>query len=179
MASKPFVIKASFKLPYQASIKLAQGQSADSAGRTFVQGVIAGSQKVEALLPAALNRSMQLPTWGPFSPKTAYLRKNGELATDGYRDLIDTGRLADSLRLKTDFLQTKTNINISYTAPYARLVYYGGVIQPYGNPNAASVVLPARPWIDPVFGGGFMGGVPLLNIDMIYREAIGEEWDNG
>lgn len=175
--AKNYSFTASFKLPSQATMKLAKGQDAASAAKSFTQGVIAGSKQLEALLPGALNRALELPVWGPFAPKTPYLRKNGEVAQAGYRDIIDTGRLADSLKLKTSFLKTKVNTKIMYTAPHAAITYYGGAIQPYGNQSAATVILPARPWVDAVFGGGPMNGAAMINTNQIYQDAIGRTWD--
>ena len=62
---------------------------------------------------------------------------------------IDTGRLKNSLEIRSKFSQTKVGFSIIYTTPYAAFVHYGGVIRyPYGNRSAASVVIPARPWVE-------------------------------
>ena len=175
---KDLKFTASFKFSSSSSVKK-KGPDTKEASRSFTQGVITGSKEVEASLPSALNRAMEMPIWGPFSPKTAYLRKNGELATSGYRDLIDSGRLADSLKLSTQFLKTKVNTKITYTAPYAGLVYHGGAIRPYGNPSASMVILPARPWIDAAFGEGDKGSTPLIDINEIYSKAIDQAWNAG
>lgn len=67
---------------------------------------------------------------------------------EGNRDIIDTGELKDSLSITIG----TSGVEIKYDSEYAALVHYGGYIQPYGNPNADSVYLPARPWIDAVLG---------------------------
>lgn len=59
-------------------------------------------------------------------------------------DLIDTGRLRDSLQI----INTGTSFDIRYSAPYAGLVHEGGYILPYGNQNAEKVFVPGRPWIN-------------------------------
>ena len=64
-------------------------------------------------------------------------------------DAIDTGRLKNSLEIREKFSQTKVGFSIIYKTPYAAFVHYGGVIRyPYGNRSAASVVIPARPWVE-------------------------------
>ena len=72
---------------------------------------------------------------------------------EGTRDIIDTGKLKSSLEIKSVFNQTKVGFQVSYNTPYAAFVHYGGMIKPYGNPNAADVVIPARPWVQAVFEG--------------------------
>ena len=69
------------------------------------------------------------------------------------RDIVHTGKLRDSLSTKTRFLKTKSDIAISYKTPYAAFMYYGGAMQPYGNPNAATVLIPGRPWIEAIMNG--------------------------
>ena len=71
-------------------------------------------------------------------------------------------------------LATKTQTVIEYRTPYANLVHNGGVIQPYGNPNAASVILPARPWITSLLTDE--GPVPKYDISKIYEREIHGAW---
>lgn len=66
-------------------------------------------------------------------------------------DLIDTGNLRDSVSINI----TSTGVQISYDAPYANLIHYGGYIVPYGNTNIDKVYIPASPWAQSViFGDG-------------------------
>ena len=81
---------------------------------------------------------------------------------------VDTGTLRDSLEIRTRFLQTKVGFTIIYKTPYAAFVHYGGVIQPYGNPNAASVTIPGRPWIDAALRG--------YDIKTPFDRGISEAW---
>ena len=60
---------------------------------------------------------------------------------------VDTGKLKNSLEIREKFSQTKVGFSIIYKTPYAAFVHYGGVVQPYGNPAAASVAIPGRPWV--------------------------------
>lgn len=56
---------------------------------------------------------------------------------------VDTGEL---LRSKSVVI-TRDGIEVTYDAPYAALVRFGGFIQPYGNPNARPVDIPGRDWV--------------------------------
>ena len=81
---------------------------------------------------------------------------------------VDTGALKNSLEIRPRFLQTKVGFTIIYKTPYAAFVHYGGVIQPYGNPNAASVTIPGRPWIDAALRG--------YDIKTPFDRGISEAW---
>lgn len=173
MASKSFVLKADIKFPSKAEIKQS-GQPAKAAKKAFTVGSLRASGIVERQLPGVLTKALESPVWGPFNPSQPYFRKNGELVGVGNRDIIDTGNLHDSLKISTKFMVTKAQMQISYTAPYARLVHEGGVIQPWGNPNASSVILPARPWISSVLTGN--GPVDKYDYTAVYQEEIAEAW---
>jgi phage gpG-like protein len=97
---------------------------------------------------------------------TAYVEKGLKVAldrsisslwawTDGSRDIIDTGKLKNSLKLTAVFSQTKVSFQIQYRTPYAAFVHYGGVIKPYGNKNARDVLIPARPWVQAIVEGSY------------------------
>ena len=81
---------------------------------------------------------------------------------------VDTGKLKNSLDIRAKFSQTKVGFSIIYKTPYAAFVHYGGVIQPYGNPAAASVAIPGRPWIE----------MALKDFDIRtpFDKGIGEAW---
>ena len=68
---------------------------------------------------------------------------------DGTRDIYDTGRLMSSKLI----IVTPLALTVSYSVPYANIIHNGGYIQPYGNPAARPVYLPARPWITAVLDG--------------------------
>lgn len=57
--------------------------------------------------------------------------------------ITKTGKLKRSLSVTSD----AKGIRISYKAEYAAFVYFGGYIQPYGNPNANKVYVQGQPWI--------------------------------
>lgn len=81
---------------------------------------------------------------------------------------IDTGRLRDSLEIRAKFSQTKVGFSIIYKTPYAAFVHYGGVMRPYGNPNAATVAVPGRPWITSALEG--------FDLRTPFDRGIGEAW---
>ena len=93
---------------------------------------------------------------------------------EGQRDIVDTGRLKSSLEVKTVFNQTKVGFQVSYNTPYAAFVHYGGVMKPYGNPNAADVIVPARPWVQAVFEGTH--GQPKFDMLVPFDKGIKEIW---
>ena len=79
--------------------------------------------------------------------------KNYERAkynTNAPRSIVDSGDLAGSRR----FSKSKLSADWSWTIDYAAAVHDGARIQPWGNKNAATVELPARPWTDAVLIGG-------------------------
>ena len=172
---KPFITKAAINYPSKSQIKQS-GTDVKKATAAIQQGVIRASTEVERVLPQYLNDAMVSPVWGPFSPKQPYSRANGEIVSTGLRDLVDMGNLHGSMSIKVSFLQTRTNIQIKYGAPYARLVHEGGVIQPWGNQYADSVVLPARPWITSVLTPG--GPVQPYDYTKVYNDEIASAWNS-
>lgn len=77
----------------------------------------------------------------------------------GSRDIYDTGALARSGKV----VASDNGIEVTYSAPYANIVHNGGYIQPYGNPNARPVYMPARPWVSSVLYGE--GPYPQFDFD--------------
>lgn len=138
--------------------------------RALVRGMTKGASYVRQDLKTALDAAMANPVW---SWPRATQRQNGTEAGTT-RDIIDVGTLAKSLKIIEKNSQTKTDIKVQYGAPYAALVHYGGVVQPYGNTNAASVVIPARPWIEAVLLGTH--GQEKFDIDSRFQKGINEAW---
>jgi hypothetical protein len=83
---------------------------------------------------------------------------------------VDTGELMASGRVTL----SENGITISYDAPYAALIHYGGYIHPYGNVNLR-VFLPPRPWIESVMFGG--GPVPQFDFVSYYTREIAKEFN--
>ena len=101
----------------------------------------------------------------------------------GDGDIVDTGQLRDSVEVVAD----DVSIMVRYSAAssgdgtdYAAIVYYGGYIHPYGNPNI-KIYMPGRPWIKHVLIGGYPGvqKFPLTERYLYYfeknfKEILGE-----
>ena len=94
----------------------------------------------------------------------------------GDGDIVQTGQLRDSVEVIAD----PESIIVSYSASssgdgadYAAIVYYGGYIHPYGNPNV-KIFMPARPWIKHVLVGGYPGinKFPLTDRYLYYFEKF-------
>ena len=105
------------------------------------KSLLTATEQVAKVIPFALLKALdsyQWP-WGPAGP--------GNAGKGSPRVIKDTGALGLTSTIKTSYTKTKAKISINYSSPYAALVFYGGAIQPYGNRNAATVILPARPWI--------------------------------
>ena len=86
---------------------------------------------------------------------------------DGARDIVDTGELMNSQSVQV----SGSSMTVSYDSDYFGITHYGGYIQPYGNPNAEKVFLPARPWITATIEGG--GPVPAFDFYQAYMNAVG------
>lgn len=129
-----------------------------AVNKAITRGAQKGSTYVEASLRAALDASI--------SSQWSWI--------NGSRDIIDTGTLKGSLQLKTIFSKTKVGFQISYNTPYAAFVHYGGVIKPYGNKNAADVVIPGRPWVQAIFDGSH--GQPKFDLQTPFDKGISEVW---
>lgn len=99
----------------------------------------------------------------------AALRAGVWSTPSGAADIYETGELLSSGSVTVG----PTGVTVSYDAPYAALVHYGGYIHPYGN-MSARVYLPPRPWLDSVVRGG--GPVPEFDFKRYYLEEIGAEF---
>lgn len=167
---KDFTIKADVKFPTAKEIK-ASGVNAKILGRALVAAQLSASGEVERDLPMALDRAMGSPVWD--WPGTT-IRKNGEIA-GATRDIVDTGYLASTLSIKTKFMKTKVQTQISYSAPYAGIIHNGGMIQPYGDRSRNSVLIPGRPWIEAVMKGG-VSGIEKYDYKAVYQKHVEDQW---
>lgn len=137
MAKFTFSQKLEIKMP-KVDGKVETKKMKQAVNRALTKGAQKGATLVEADLKVALNTSINTKWQWPYGAP---------------RDIVDTGKLRDSLQIKTTFLQTKVQFQVAYTAPYAAFVHYGGMIKPYGNKNARDVLIPGRPWVQAVFEG--------------------------
>lgn len=120
----------------------------------FESAVNGASENIAINLKSALDEALESSVWGTLS---------------GTADIYDTGLLLKS----GSVVSTGDGIAISYTAPYASLVHYGGYIHPYGNTNT-KVYLPPRPWIQSVLTGN--GPIPKFDIAEYYINQIMSEF---
>ena len=125
----------------------------------IVEGTIKASAYVQRDLKVALDNAMTSSVWA---------------WSGGSRDIIDTGRLKKSLVLQEKNLQTKTTLTIKYNTPYAAFVHYGGAMQPYGNRNANTVLIPARPWVEATLRGG--NGLKKFDMSTPMNAGFNEVW---
>ena len=169
-APEDFQFKLNFKTPKLEFNGKTDKQKA-AMKKALTLGMQRGLNRVETSLSQALDRAMESSSWGWTSRTT--LRRNGS-SVGSPRDIVDTGKLKDSKKLKTRFLQSGGSVAIEYGAPYAKLVHFGGAITPYGRKGRALVTLPARPWITATLEGGY--GIEKFNADEILNQAISEAW---
>jgi hypothetical protein len=81
-------------------------------------------------------------------------------------DIVDSGELRNSLTIE----KSSSGITISYDAPYAKLIHYGGYIVPYGDDSRSRVYIPGKPWAESIiFGDGPIAG---YNYQDAYNRAI-------
>ena len=137
----------------------------------ITKGVQRGMARVETELSKALDNAMMASSWEWSSIVTT--RKNGQ-TVGSPRNIVDTGFLRDSKKLKISYLQTKTTVEVKYTAPYANLVHFGGMIRPYGVAGRTLQPIQPRPWITAVLQGGW--GIEKLDVDSIVNEALQQAW---
>jgi hypothetical protein len=138
--------------------------------KAMTKGLVKAVSYVSKDLAFALDQNIGSDVWN--WPRDTQ-RANGE-TVGSPRDIVDTGKLAASLELKESFLKTKGTIQIAYKAPYAALMHYGGAIQPYGNPNAATVFIPGRPWVEATINGTH--GLPEFNGGPAGQKGFLEGW---
>ena len=167
--------KFSFKQKLEIKLPKVEGKAQTkkmqaAVNKAITRGAQKGATYVEKDLKAALDASISANVW---SWPRATLRQNGSEAGTT-RDIVDTGKLRNSLEIKASFSVTKVGFQINYKTPYAGLVHYGGVIKPYGNPNAADVLVPGRPWVQAIFEGTH--GQPKFDIKTPFDKGISEVW---
>ena len=121
-----------------------------------------GAQKGAEYVPASLKKALDASMDSSWS----WIR--------GKRDIVDTGTLKGSLSINVESRQSLIVFKGSYNTPYAAITHYGGLIKPYGNPYAADVLLPARPWIQAIFEGSH--GQPKYNVSIPMSRGIKEAW---
>lgn len=112
-----------------------------------------GTSNLKLELETKLDQAVEFDGWG---------------WTKGTRDIVDTGNLKNSASIAL----TADGIDISYDAPYAGIIHYGGYIQPYGDNSRERVFIPGRPWIESLINGG--GPIDPLDYEEAYYGALFE-----
>ena len=143
------MVKAWDQASMQAEGKLGIGFSIDTKLPTGISKRIKEAirsdleQNLHAGVPEleeALNFAIESPVWNWNGQET--IRKDGEIVSNP-RNIVDTGALADSLVIESSGL----GLVVSYRAPYAAIVHYGGITWNGGQ-------IQPRPWVDAVLIGG-------------------------
>lgn len=138
-------------IPGDIRITLSSSELAAQARAAMEEAIDYANERAEIAVRSALDYAVSSAVWG---------------WRDGSRDIVDTGKLRDSL----SFSRSNNGFDFSYSSPYAALVHYGGYVRPYGNPNIDAVYIPGRPWIDAVLFGG--GPIDAIDLIAIYDAAI-------
>lgn len=85
--------------------------------------------------------------------KAKAAKKGGGNTVGTPRNIIDSGDLKGSKSMSMQGFSAEW----TWSVEYAAAVHDGARIQPWGNKNAASVELPARPWTNAVLEGNVAG----------------------
>ena len=153
-------VKAGFKIKSAAdftALKTVASKFAAEANNAHTQTLAALAPEIKQALTNAMNTKAYQWDYG-----------------DG--DIVQTGELRDSVQVTAD----SESIVVTYSASssgdgtdYAAIVYYGGYIHPYGNPNV-QIFMPGRPWIKHVLVGGYPGveKFPLTDRYFYYFEKF-------
>jgi hypothetical protein len=111
----------------------------------FIKSWEKAAEETDEKLKEWLNKSMEEQIWN--WPRGTFREGGGGYISPGLRDIVDTGELQNSLKIKAESLKTRRNTIIEYSSSYASYVHNGAYIYPYGNKNAQRVYTPGRPWI--------------------------------
>lgn len=149
MADEKFKIVAEIKMPKVDIDKTWSKKSKALFNKNLTRARIEGVEMAATQLQKALYASLQASVWD--WPRTT-VRQNGS-TVDSPRNIVDTGALLASQKVSSGHKVTKSFLSITYGVPYASLVHYGGAVLPYGNMNADTKILPARPWVTAVLEG--------------------------
>lgn len=144
-ASQKFEFKAVVKMP-KVDFIAPKGEVGKKFKSRFVGSFQKATLKGEAQISYWLDEAMQESTWN--WPGTTF-RQNGEVVSSP-RNIVDTGELINSKKLSTRFGVTQASYLLTYTAPYAALVHWGGYISPYGRAGDQTYI-PGRPWAQLIF----------------------------
>lgn len=162
MGKYTYPVTFEFKTPKAKIDAKATKAQAKALRNNIIQAHQAGMANVERMLGPALDAALDNSNWT--WPRAVTWRDGTQRGAP--RSITNTGALKASRKTIVNFLQTKAKLQITYSAPHANLVYYGGVIQPYGNQNAPSVLIPGRPWVEAILNGSH--GQPKFDMAKAY-----------
>jgi hypothetical protein len=150
MENFDFTTRVSVTLP-RVNLKNPKKNPREKVLEKLEKGKREGAEALRREVERRLERSISSSTWS--WPNTT-ARTNGSTVSTP-RNIVDTGSLLSAQVTTLRISKNKFTIKMTNTVPYARLVHYGGVVRPYGNNNADSVLIPARPWVMAVFEGTY------------------------
>lgn len=160
MAKFTYSSSLTFRLPKVKVDKDALKKDRLAMKKKLVKSHVQGMQFFEHSLSGWLDAAILSPSW-------AWPR-------GGPRDIFESGRLMRSKKITTKHMQTKSVTSVLYTSPYAALMYYGGMIQPYGNKSAASILIPGRPWVEAALNGTY--GMTKPDLAAPYNAGFKAAW---
>lgn len=140
-------------------------EATKAANDALNRGVTAGIRDSAIAIKPALNEAMAQSVWG--WPNTTIRKNTSDVRAP--RDIVDTANLRDSMDTST----VGEKLVITYTAPYASMVHYGGITRPYGR-GKDSFVYPARPWISSLLEG--KNGINKFPLMDIIDRNVKKEW---
>jgi hypothetical protein len=102
--------------------------------------------------------------------KAASYRKGEGITPPNPRNLIDKG--SSGLRGSgTRDMVSKFEVVYTWSKEYANFVHEGGTMRPWGNKNAARVLIPARPWTRAVLGQERVSGIEPFDVGKRLRDV--------
>lgn len=167
-----YTMRHEHKIPTVKELKGLEEQTKKTAKElkgAILKGHIAAVAQIERELPVYLTAAMLADVWSwPGITK----RKNGE-EVGTIRDISDLGTLAKSLKINSQFLQTKSKVAIKYTAPHAELVHGSGKtgLGTMVSRGGSTYTYPARPWVWATLNGGY-NGIEVYDIRKVFEDNI-------
>jgi hypothetical protein len=162
-------INATISFP-RVKITYPYGPQKTAAKGAISKGMGNSRTIIKSTLSEALHKALEGSYWN-WPNET--LRKNGRIVSSP-RNIVDTGKLKKSQKVVTSYKGGTLAVAISYSAPYAGIVHYGGYVRPYGNVNARLASYPQRPWVHGVLRGEY--GVDKYNMNEHLERAIAAAW---
>jgi hypothetical protein len=162
-------VNATISFP-RVKIKFPYGPQKAAAKGAISKGMSGSRTIIKSTLSEALHKALEGSYWN--WPRET-LRQNGRVVSTP-RNIVDTGKLKKSQKVATSYKGGTLNVGITYSAPYAKLVHYGGYIRPYGNNDARLAAYPQRPWVHGVLRGEY--GIDKYNMNEHLEKAIASAW---